>query len=149
METEMTTLNEYQRKYSSFFLIFCALCIFAVNNYLHDKPLNIINVSPVQAKALIDTGALVFDVREKEAFEFRHIPGAISIPLNTLESGVPTDFDYAKTKDIVVYCGGGVTKGPVATNILNKAGFTKAVNVKPGIQGWVDAGYPIEKAVVK
>jgi rhodanese-related sulfurtransferase len=104
---------------------------------------NITEVDISQAKALISAGALIVDVREKEQFEHRHIPGALLIPLTVLKVAIPVAIAYAKDMAVVVYCGDGVTHGPEGTEILNKAGFAQAVNLKPGIQGWGSAGLPI------
>lgn len=103
------------------------------------------NVSALEAKQLIDSGAVVVDVRGAESYGERHIPNAISVPLSSLEGAIPASIAHAIARPIVVYCGDGVTVGPKGTSILNKAGFTKAVNLQGGIQGWTDAGFPIEK----
>jgi rhodanese-related sulfurtransferase len=105
---------------------------------------NVKSVSALQARQLIDSGAVVIDVRGEESYGERHIPGAVSIPLSSLERAIPASIANAKTKPMVVYCGDGVTVGPKGTSILNKAGFANAVNLQAGIQGWVDAGLPVE-----
>jgi rhodanese-related sulfurtransferase len=102
-------------------------------------------VSAADAKALIDGGALVVDVREKDAFNSGHIPGAIAIPLDDLRARIPAALEGAKTMSIVIYCGDGVTHGPEGTEILNKAGYPEAVNLKPGLDGWEKSGYPVAK----
>lgn len=97
-----------------------------------------------EAHALMVAGALVIDVRDKAAYEARHIAGAISAPVSTLVAAIPASLEHARSQPIVVYCGDGTTLGPEGTHILNKAGFAGAVNLKPGIQGWAAAGLPIE-----
>lgn len=106
---------------------------------------NVKNISIEEASALIDGGALVVDVRGKSAYDARHIPGALNIPLGTLSDGVPATLAKAKAESIVVYCGDGVKMGPEGTALLNNAGFSKAVNVEKGIQGWADAGLRVVK----
>ena len=103
------------------------------------------SVTATEAKALVDSGALVVDVRGTAQYDGRHIPGAISVPLATLRAAIPASLAPAITKPVVVYCGDGVTIGPEGTALLNKAGYAKAVNLKSGIQGWADAGYPVQK----
>lgn len=98
-----------------------------------------------EAKALIAAGALILDVREKEQFDHRHIPGAVLIPLAVLKVAIPAAIAYTKDRVILVYCGDGVTHGPEGTEILNKAGFTQAVNLKPGIEGWAAANLPLQR----
>lgn len=103
--------------------------------------LNIREVEPVDAKALAESGALVIDVRGKEAFATRHIPGAILFPLDDLHGFVADKINAARDSPIVVYCGDGVRSGPEGTAILNQAGFANAVNLKGGIEGWQKAGF--------
>lgn len=103
------------------------------------------DVSAADAKALIDGGALVVDVRGKDQFAAGHIPGAISAPLSELEKGIPSALEGAQVKSIVVNCADGVTTGPEGTAILNKAGYANAVNLKPGFDGWKSAGYPVAR----
>lgn len=97
-----------------------------------------------EARALIELGAIVVDVRGPDAYGGRHIPGAVSVPLDDLRDGVPASLASAIAKPVVVYCGDGVTIGPEGTALLNRAGFSQAVNLRPGIRGWTDAGLPVE-----
>jgi rhodanese-related sulfurtransferase len=103
------------------------------------------HVGVEEAEALIAAGAIVVDVRGPTAYGGRHLPGAISVPLERIEDGdLPDALTSAIAKPVVVYCGDGVTMGPTGTQRLNEAGFTQAVNLKPGIQGWAAAGRPVE-----
>jgi rhodanese-related sulfurtransferase len=100
-----------------------------------------------EAKQLIDAGALVIDVRGKDQFDFRHIPGALLITLDELQQGIPKlILSEAKDRQIVVYCNEGLVHGPEAAAILNKAGYANAVNLKAGIEGWAASGQAIEKS---
>ena len=105
---------------------------------------NVKEVLVEEAKLLIAAGALVIDVRERPAYEAKHIAGALLAPVATLSAAIPASLEGARTQPVVVYCGDGTALGPEGTHLLNKAGFTQAVNLKPGIQGWVSAGLPIE-----
>jgi len=107
---------------------------------------NIKEVSIPEAKALIDAGAVVVDVRPKDKYEGRHIPGAVSLPLEILKQSIPGTFLAAKTEPIVVYCGEGTSLGPEGTLALNRAGYSGAVNLKSGISGWADSGLPVQKS---
>jgi rhodanese-related sulfurtransferase len=103
------------------------------------------DVSTDQAKALFDSGAVVIDVRGREAFETRHIPGALHIPLEQLKTGIPTQLESARDTDILVYCNEGTARGQESTALLNQAGFGKAVNLRSGIEGWSSSGLPLQK----
>lgn len=144
----MNTGASQQNNARQFLLIGAALLVlFYLTRFgSTETTFNVRQVDSVQAKSLMDDGAVVVDVRGTEAYEGRHIPGALSIPLETLRRAIPAALADAKTKNVVVYCGDGVTIGPEGTDILNKAGFVNAVNLKPGISGWEEAGYPVKKA---
>jgi rhodanese-related sulfurtransferase len=103
------------------------------------------NVSIEEARAMIDGGAVVVDVRGKEAFAARHIPGAINVPLDALRNAIPLVLAQSIAAPVVVYCGDGERIGPEGTSLLNKGGYAKAVNLKSGIQGWADAGLTVAK----
>jgi rhodanese-related sulfurtransferase len=107
------------------------------------RTFNITNVEVAVAKTMVDAGALVIDVREADKYKFRHLVAAMLLPLATLRLGVPASLAYAKTMPILVYCSDGVAVGPEGTELLNKAGFAGAVNLKTGIEGWVAAGLPV------
>lgn len=101
------------------------------------------SVSATQARDLIETGALVVDVRGEPAYQRGHIPGALSIPLAVLEAGIPAALVQAMAKPVVVYCGDGVSIGPQGTKILNDAGFAQAVNLERGFSAWQSAGQAV------
>jgi rhodanese-related sulfurtransferase len=99
-----------------------------------------------QAKVVVDDRtAVVIDVRSPDEFLAGHIPGALSIPIESLRLGdIPEELDKAKDRSIVVYCGKGLGRGPEGTHLLAQAGFARASNLKAGFSGWKDAGYPTE-----
>jgi len=108
--------------------------------------LKVPEIDLAQAKALIEAGAVVIDVRGKDAFDYRHLPLAMLIPLSVLRAGVPASLAREKERQIVVYCNDGHTSGPEAASILLQHGYKNVVNLKPGIEGWANAGLPLVKA---
>lgn len=96
-------------------------------------------VSLETADAMMQAGALMIDVR---AGIGAHIPGSLIIPLEKLAERLG-EIEHAKAQPIVVYCGDGSTRGPDAVRLLSRAGFTGAVNLKPGFSGWRDSGRPV------
>jgi len=91
--------------------------------------------SPVEAKALVDAGALLVDVRTPEEFEAGHIAGAKNIPLSELTQRM--DEFGAKDGVVVVYCRSGRRSGQ-AQKTLGMAGF-KAVHNAGGLEDWIKA----------
>ena len=122
-----------------------AILMLVALNVPTGKPLHVKDVSASEAKALIDAGAVIVDVRGQGAYETRHLPGALAIPLAELKAAIPALLVSAKEKPIVVYCNDGVSTGPEGTQLLNQAGYGGAVNLKSGIEGWERAGYPVAK----
>ncbi|WP_230971128.1 rhodanese-like domain-containing protein [Nitrogeniibacter aestuarii] len=102
-------------------------------------------VSVVDAREMIQSGAVVLDVREPGEFENGHVPGAINLPRGLLE------FKLAATPElnqpdtpIVVYC---KTSGRSALAVATLAdmGVTNTVNMGGGYDAWAEAGYPTDK----
>ena len=57
-----------------------------------------------QAKAALDSGAAIFvDVRSADAYQAKHVKGAISIPLAEIEAN-PTGLKLDKDQWIITYC---------------------------------------------
>ena len=127
-------------------LLLAGIWFAATGNRAPSHSFNIKSVSIADAKALVEAGALVIDVRGEDQFGSRHIPGALPIPLEVLRVGIPAALASAKARPILVYCNEGLVHGPEGTDILNKAGFTQVVNLESGIEGWDRAGLPVERA---
>lgn len=108
----------------------------------HDVP----QASVTEAKALLDAGAIVIDVRGQHQFADRHLPNAALVPIDVLQTAVPAWLLAAKDKPVVVYCNRGVGSGPAATHLLQAAGFTQVVNLASGIEGWAKAGMPVQRS---
>jgi DMSO/TMAO reductase YedYZ molybdopterin-dependent catalytic subunit/rhodanese-related sulfurtransferase/glyoxylase-like metal-dependent hydrolase (beta-lactamase superfamily II) len=95
------------------------------------------------AKALVDAGALLVDVREPGEWEAEHAPGALLMPMGTVcdRRGVlPVD------RRIVVVCRSGGRSAAV-TDSLQSWGFD-AVNLAGGMCAWAAAGLPVEHGPV-
>ena len=106
-----------------------------------NRPPKVTEVDLAEARALIDSGAVVVDVREQEVSAGSHIPGALLIPLGILAQRM-AELSIDKTRPVVVYCNEGTTRGPDGTAVLNQAGYANAVNLRSGIEGWRAAGLP-------
>lgn len=83
----------------------------------------------------------VLDVRPQEEFAAGHVPGAINVPLQDLESHLE---DLDPEQEVVAYC-----RGPHcilafdAVAELRKKGF-KAARLEDGFPEWKQAGLPVE-----
>lgn len=83
----------------------------------------------------------VLDVRPKDEFEMDHLPGAVNIPLEELESRLS---EVNPAQEVIAYC-----RGPYcvlsfeAVAALRKRGI-KARRLEDGLPEWRAAGLPLE-----
>ena len=85
---------------------------------------------------------VVLDVREREAFEAGHIPGAQLLPRGQLELRVNDELTDP-TRRILVYCEFGRIS-TLATATLRQMGFQRAVALDGGMKAWREAGYGVK-----
>ncbi len=101
-----------------------------------------INITSETAVDIINkyNNILILDVRTKEEYDRGHIPGAVNVPLNTLEQSINKIYIY-REKPIIVYCASG-GRSPVAIRILVNYGFSQLYHMYRGFSSWK---YVIEK----
>ncbi|MDT8406808.1 MAG: rhodanese-like domain-containing protein [Methylococcales bacterium] len=99
----------------------------------------ITEVDVAQAKAGL-SNYLVLDVRSPAEFVTGSIPGAINIARGMLEFKIENHPDFKDKRDaaILVYCQTG-GRAALATEALNKMGYTQAVSLAGGYQAWLQA----------
>lgn len=88
------------------------------------------------------TELVVLDVRERDAYEQGHIPGARLLPRGQLELRVNEELTDP-TQRILVYCEFGRVS-TLATATLRQMGFRGAVALDGGMKAWREAGYAVE-----
>lgn len=86
---------------------------------------------------------VVLDVRRPAEYDGGHVPGAINLPLDRLESELAAaDLDpHAAT---AVICQGGY-RSSTASALLERHGFTSLLDVRGGTKAWIDRGHPVEQ----
>ena len=89
-----------------------------------------------------DRDLIVLDVRERDAYETAHIPGAQLLPRGQLELRVNQDLPDP-TRRIVTVCDIGRIS-TLAAATLRQMGFQRAVALDGGMKAWREAGYPCE-----
>lgn len=92
----------------------------------------VIDNNDLQAKLSSNEDIVILDVREEAEYAFNHIQNAISIPLGELETRMN---ELNKEDEIFVVCRTG-SRSDLAAQKLTASGFTKVVNVLPGMSGW-------------
>jgi glyoxylase-like metal-dependent hydrolase (beta-lactamase superfamily II)/rhodanese-related sulfurtransferase len=85
---------------------------------------------------------ILLDVREREAFEAGHIPGARLLPRGQLELRVNQELTDP-TRRILSYCELGQIS-TLATATLRQMGFQCAVALDGGMKAWREAGYAVK-----
>ncbi|QED49298.1 sulfurtransferase TusA family protein [Cytobacillus dafuensis] len=80
----------------------------------------------------VNENNVVLDVRESAEYAFSHISNAISIPLGELDDRID---ELNKEDEIFVVCRTG-NRSDLAAQRLAEKGFTKVINVVPGMSAW-------------
>jgi rhodanese-related sulfurtransferase/TusA-related sulfurtransferase len=93
---------------------------------------NVIDNGELERKLEENDNLVVLDVRENAEYAFNHIPQAISIPLGELEQRID---ELSKEAEIYVVCRTG-SRSDLAAQTLTEKGFTKVINVIPGMSQW-------------
>lgn len=92
-------------------------------------------------------GVIFLDVREPGEFQSGHLPGAINIPLGSVESQFEKQFPD-KTTTVLVYCRSG-RRSVTASKMLIKMGYKNVLNMDGGYKAWLEAGYSMQQIIEK
>ena len=84
-------------------------------------------ISTKEALAHLKSGALVIDVRTPSEFNSGHMPSAINLPLDQIETALPR-LVKEKSQVILLHCQSGMRSG-VAKKKLNALGYSNAYNL--------------------
>ncbi|KUJ72954.1 rhodanese-like domain-containing protein [Thiomicrospira sp. WB1] len=86
-----------------------------------------------ECKALIkNQNAYLVDVRTPPEFEAQRLPGAINLPLQTLQQTAEQALE--KDRPVVVFCRSG-SRSQMAMQMLNQMGYEAVYNMGP-YQAW-------------
>jgi sulfur-carrier protein adenylyltransferase/sulfurtransferase len=91
-----------------------------------------ISASEAAAARTRDQAIVLVDVREPFEWDIAHVDGARHIPLRELPARLRELDGHA---DVLVYCHHG-SRSRQAVELLKAAGFSKARNVRGGIDAW-------------
>jgi rhodanese-related sulfurtransferase len=111
---------------------------------LQRKARGLTNIEPQDAVKLINSDAVVIDLRNAEAFARGHIVNAKNIPFDELQANKDKITKYAK-KAIIAVCDGGMTSGKVVDS-MRKSGVENVYGLKGGISAWTQANLPLVTA---
>ncbi|WP_113631829.1 rhodanese family protein [Pectobacterium peruviense] len=100
-------------------------------------------ISPVQARKLLDEGAILIDIRQPEEYAREHIAQARLHPLNS-SAGYSLPEEERKGKVVIFHCLSGMRSEQNA-EILVKSVFPATVFLlNGGMTAWKKAGFPTE-----
>lgn len=85
---------------------------------------------------------IVLDMRERDAYETGHIPGARLLPRGQLELRADQELPDP-TRRVLAYCEFGRIS-TLAAATLHEMGFQRAVALDGGMKAWREAGYPVK-----
>jgi len=121
----------------------------SVKDLLAEANAAVPRVSPGDAKALIEQGALVVDVRDgTEVLATGKVAGAVAVQRGLLEfkadPGAPShDPEFRRDRTVIVYCASG-GRSALAGKTLKDMGYTDVRNLG-GFKEWAEAGGKIDK----
>ena len=92
-------------------------------------------------------GVVVLDIRERDAYDAGHVPGARHVPRGQLELRIDQTLPDPTVR-VVTCCEFGKIS-TLAADTLRTMGYVRAVALDGGMKAWRDAGYPMESATPK
>ncbi|MFL6202905.1 MAG: rhodanese-like domain-containing protein [Thermoanaerobaculia bacterium] len=96
-------------------------------------------VTPSEAKQIIDADSQLIDIRTDVEYAAGHISGARHIPLADIQRE-STHLD--KDQPVVIYCRSGNRSGPAA-EAFSASGWN-ARSIEGGLLAWAEAGFELE-----
>ncbi|HZZ67494.1 MAG TPA: MBL fold metallo-hydrolase [Phenylobacterium sp.] len=86
---------------------------------------------------------VILDIREKDAFDAGHVPGARHLPRGQLELRVNNELPDPTVR-ILTYCEFGKIS-TLAAATLRELGYGRAVALDGGMKAWREAEFPLER----
>lgn len=143
----MSQLLEYISHHPILVSITAILAVLALVFEIRHRRGGSVSISAVEAVRLMNSGALAVDTRGREEFEQGHLIDARHVPTAELAKASETLKKY-REKPVIVYCDTGLSSA-AAVRTLQAQGFTKAVNLRGGLNGWRQENLPLVKETGK
>ena len=92
-------------------------------------------ITQEEAKEMMDTqNVVILDVREQNEYDGGHIPGAVLLPVGTIDEAVAAEVIPDKDSTVLVYCRSG-NRSKTASSKLAELGYTNIYEFG-GINTW-------------
>lgn len=88
-------------------------------------------------------GARLIDVREDHEWQLAHAAGAEHLGRGIIERDIERTVPD-KATELILYCGGGY-RSALATDNLQRMGYTNVHSMTGGWHAWEEAGAPVEE----
>lgn len=92
--------------------------------------------------------ATLVDARTEEEYQESHIPGAVHLSMESIDSGLPDQILFLDPSTvIIVYCSGGECHAShsVASLLMEDYGFTQVFVFEKGFAAWEEAGFEVSQ----
>ena len=111
---------------------------------VEDAKSRVREVSVDEARRKLASGqAKLIDVREDSEWEAGHARGAQHLGKGVIERDIEQRVPD-KGSELILYCGGGF-RSALASDNLQKMGYTNVLSMAGGWRAWETAGAPIDK----
>jgi rhodanese-related sulfurtransferase len=111
---------------------------------VEDAKSRVREVTVEEARKRLETAkARLIDVREESEWEAGHALGAQHIGKGVIERDIEQKVP-GRNSELILYCGGGF-RSALATDNLQKMGYTNVASMSGGWRAWQAAGAPVEK----
>ena len=98
-------------------------------------------ISQEEAKEMMDTqDVIILDVREQDEYDGSHIPGAVLLPVGSIDEDTADEVIPEKDSAVLVYCRSG-NRSKTASSALAELGYTNIYEFG-GINTWPYATEP-------
>ncbi|HQZ97977.1 MAG TPA: rhodanese-like domain-containing protein [Pyrinomonadaceae bacterium] len=109
---------------------------------VNDVMPNVREISVDETKERVANGATLIDVREDNEYASAHATGARHMGRGVIERDIVQTIPD-KDAEIILYCGGGF-RSALATDNLQKMGYTNVWSMTGGWHAWEESGSPTE-----
>ena len=101
-----------------------------------------VTVEEARQRLASQTGVQLIDVREDNEWNTEHALGATHLGKGIIERDIERTVPD-KRAELILYCGGGY-RSAIATDALQRMGYTNVFSMAGGWHAWQEAGAPVE-----